>query len=165
MFGDINQNLFDRVMAQLGNINNNEQVDILLGSTGGTTEVGIRLYEYLMCHVNNLTIIGIGDVSSIAVPVFLAGKTRLITKNAKIIIHASSMTINAEINLIKLREFEDSMLSDAERISNIFNERTKGAQVPLDIRDTLYCKENSIVLSAKEAVRHGIATGIAPISL
>ena len=64
-----------------------KQVTILFASGGGSTDDGIALFTYLKALPVELTMHAVGNVNSIALPVFLAASKRFASKNARFLFH------------------------------------------------------------------------------
>jgi len=132
------------------------EVTVYIDSPGGMVEEGLKIYDYL--KQRKATTIAL-NASSIASIIFLAGRERLISENAQMIIHNAwlrgneiddDMIVNAN-NLEELRqEFEKI---DAELVG-IYKDVT-------GLRDTkllaLMAEDTDI---AEQAIDLGFATGI-----
>ena len=95
----IDDQLVQRVFALFSLlINNNvKTVHLLMQSTGGHVPAGIALYNFLKnIPVNIITYNG-GNVASIAVIVYLAGKIRNVSENASFMIHKTSFQFPAPV--------------------------------------------------------------------
>jgi len=64
-----------------------KQITILFASDGGSTDDGIALYTFLKALPIELTMHAVGNVSSSALPVFLAAPNRLASHNAHFFFH------------------------------------------------------------------------------
>lgn len=97
-FGPINLPFTNALRSALCSmINENaKNVTILFASGGGSTDDGIALYTYLKALPFELTMHAIGSVSSVAVPVFLAAKHRLASKNARFYFHDYTWTFGTQ---------------------------------------------------------------------
>lgn len=79
--------------ALMGMVNEGaKSVTIYFASDGGSTDDGIALYTYLRALDLELTMHAMGNVGSIAVPVFLAADRRLASANAHFFFHEYSWT-------------------------------------------------------------------------
>jgi ATP-dependent Clp protease, protease subunit len=63
------------------------KITLLFASPGGSTEDGISLYTYIKALPAEIIMHAVGNVGSIALPVFLAARTRLASQNARFVFH------------------------------------------------------------------------------
>lgn len=64
-----------------------QKVTLLFSSGGGATDDGMALYSYLRALPYELTIHAIGLVGSMGIPVFMGGKTRVASPDARFFFH------------------------------------------------------------------------------
>jgi len=88
-YGSINPPASNNLRAGLSSIVNEgaQHITILFASSGGSIDDGISLYTYLKALPAELTMHAVGNVASIALPVFLAAKSRLASQNARFLFH------------------------------------------------------------------------------
>lgn len=88
-FGLINLPSTNNLRAALCGLVNEgaKQITILFASAGGSVDDGIALYTYLKALPVELTMHAVGNVNSIALPVFLAASNRLASQNARFLFH------------------------------------------------------------------------------
>lgn len=132
------------------------EVTVYIDSPGGMVEEGLKIYDFL--KQRTVTTIAL-NASSIASIIFLAGKKRMISPNAQMIIHNAwlrgneiddDMIVNAN-NLEELKqEFEKI---DAELVS-IYKEVTGMRETKLL---ALMAEDTDI---AQNAIEYGFATGV-----
>ncbi len=139
-------------------------ISIYISSDGGTNDHGFAAYHFLRSIPVPITTHCIGNAESMAIILFLAGSTRLIVPHGKIKIHPMHWNFpGGPIDHDRLAEFVLSLNFDAERYAAIFDERTKGANEPVNVRSHLGGQAK--LLDAHGAVSAGIATGIADCSI
>lgn len=104
-----------------------EQITILFSSDGGSTSDGIALYSYLRALPVELTMHAVGVVTSIAIPVFLAGETRLASENASFLFHEYSWSYGHSAGITQSTMEESSILlgSAVNWSKNVIKARTK----------------------------------------
>lgn len=88
-YGAINPPVSNNLRAGLSSIVNEgaQRITLLFASSGGAVEDGISLYTYLKALPVELIMHAVGNVSSIALPVFLAAKNRFASQNARFLFH------------------------------------------------------------------------------
>lgn len=127
-------------------------VHFVLQSGGGNIDSGIFLYSYLKSLPINVTVHNIGDVSSIAVVVYVAGKTRLCSKFSSFLLHPSTYNTGGPMPVAALQGNLDALIAKDSRINSILNAETSLSKEALDAR-TLY----DLTIDAFGAVQNGIA--------
>jgi ATP-dependent protease ClpP protease subunit len=136
------------------------ELQIHISSDGGSNDQGFAAYHFLRSLPVPLTMHCIGNVESMAVVMFLAGKNRLIVPHGKIKIHPMHWGFpGGTVDHDRLSEYVASLDFDAKRYADIFEEQTNGAKEPVDVRAHLAGQAK--LLDATAAVAAGIATGIA----
>lgn len=100
-----------------------DPIKIVVNSPGGDVYTGLALYDALRASKCRIQAYGTGLVASMASVIFLAGQDRVLTPNAKYMVHPCSAWIDGDVNDIKIEHAE---VKDLEaRIAQIFGERTK----------------------------------------
>jgi ATP-dependent Clp protease, protease subunit len=136
------------------------ELHIHISSDGGKNDQGFTAYHFIRSLPVPVTMHCIGNVESIAVLMFLAGRDRMIVPHGKIKIHPMHWVFpGGTVDHDRLAEYVDSLNFDAKRYAEIFDERTKGANEIVDVRAHLAGQAK--LLDAAAAVAAGIATGIA----
>jgi ATP-dependent protease ClpP protease subunit len=64
-----------------------KKITLLFASPGGSVDDGISLYTYMKALPVELIMHAVGNVNSIALPVFLATNVRLASRNARFVFH------------------------------------------------------------------------------
>lgn len=135
------------------------EILLLLSSEGGNITAGFTAYHFLQSLPVPLTIHNTGNVESMGVIMLLAGTTRLSVACGKFAIHAMHWGFgNAPVDHNRLLEYGDSLNFDLERYSQIFKERTSGAQKPIDVKEHLTGRAN--IFGATDALQAGLITEI-----
>lgn len=104
-YGPINPPSSNNLRAVLCSFVNEgaQQVTILFASSGGSVDDGISLYTYLKALPVELIMHAVGNVTSIALPVFLAAKNRFASQNARFLFHnyvwgsSTAETVNQDV--------------------------------------------------------------------
>ena len=144
--------------------NGAKEITIFLSTDGGNTDFGFTAYEFLRSLPVKLTIHCIGNVESMGIIMFLAADNRIATPHSKFKIHPlhwdfSEMRLDHD----RLNEYSESLNFDADRYAAIFEERTKTAIKPLNIRETLSGKAS--ILGASKAIEIHLATSVADAAI
>lgn len=136
-----------------------------MSSQGGLTTYAFTLYNFLKSLPVPVTAHNMGIVESMAVLVYLAASTRTAEQRSRFLIHPLIWTVAAmEIPHRQLREWVASLDNDAQRFIDLFEETTKGAEQPFDIREALTGDSPSL-LEAEAAVAAGIAHEVTATAL
>ncbi len=98
-----------------------------------------------------------GEVTSAAVLVYLAGKIRTAELNSKFIIHPITMPLSGEYSLVKLKEMDNGLSMDVKHYADIVNQETDLLKGRYNVVDTLFGL-GSIVLDRDLAHKCGIVT-------
>lgn len=90
LIGDVDGETIDRLLRDVGDLmdeNRKEEVTLYLASGGGSVPAGLAFYEFIRMNDVPLTVIGVGEIASIAVIIWLAGKKRKVSKRSFFLIH------------------------------------------------------------------------------
>lgn len=104
-----------------------QEVYFMLSTTGGETQAGIHLYNFLRGLPIRLTFHNVGYVNSVGNVIFLAGDSRYANANATFMFHGVGFTLSQgqRFQEQQLRERLDSVLRDQGRLGQIIHERTE----------------------------------------
>lgn len=142
----------------LEDIISNKRNVLILNSDGGMVESAMAFYDIVRYGMKrDITVVGVGQISSAAVVLFCSGKKRLIGRNAYILLHNISMQYK------NTKPTERNKQEDKERVfvlenlyAKIVSETTRGKMSPEQVRQMM---DKSSLLTASEALEMGIATG------
>ena len=113
-------------------------IEILMSSEGGDLNSGFTMYNYLRSLPIKTSIVNMGTIESIALLPFLGADERRAVPNSKFMIHNFHWTFpNGPIDINRVAEKAQLMSQDVDRFVSIYNERTLGAEEPLDVRQYL----------------------------
>lgn len=104
-----------------------QEVYLMLSTTGGETQAGIHLYNFLRGLPIRLTVHNVGYVNSVGNVIFLAGDSRYANANATFMFHGVGFTLSQgqRFQEQQLRERLEGVLRDQGRLGSIIQERTK----------------------------------------
>lgn len=96
LFGPVNLESSGKILAELigieGKGSPGEESFLFINSGGGGVDAGNTLIDLLPHAVSNLVTVGTGMVGSMAIPVFLCGSKRVVTKHARFFFHEIGRT-------------------------------------------------------------------------
>ena len=132
------------------------EIELHMSTEGGNMTAGFALYFFLKSLPLPLTTWNVGSVESVGVAIFLAGRKRYACPGTRFLIHPLHWGFG---NLVaadhaRISEWRDCLDFDAERYASIFEEATRGARKPQDIRGFL--TGSSRIYTAEQAVEAGM---------
>ncbi len=142
----------------LEDIVSNKRKILILNSDGGIVESAMAFYDIIRHGMRReITVVGVGQISSAAVILFCAGKKRLIGHNAYILLHNISMQYkNTKPTERNKQEDKDRILVLENLYAKIVSQTTRGKLSPEQVHQMM---DKSTLLTASEALHMGIATG------
>ena len=151
--GGIDPVLVNRVFNFFSTLVNNhvQTVHLMLHSTGGYINDGVCLYNYFKNLPMNIVMYNSGNVSSIAVIVFLAANKRIGSKSSTFMIHKSHSSPAGGITSAKLKELASSLDIDNFRTEAILKEYVK-----LPEEKWLLHEIGDLTITAEEAKDYGL---------
>lgn len=158
-----NQPINDQTIMSLINFIENSKSDmknltININSAGGSLSAAITAYNYLKNLHVPVFMHNIGEVSSSALLLYLAGLTRTSEYIAKFMIHPISIMINQDLNYYRANEILDCIKSDIKNYSIIVNQETDKLKGKYDVEHFL--KAESFYLDKQSAYECGIVTSL-----
>jgi|SRR3972149_462217 len=150
----VDQVVEDLLLIDLNN--NSDPIQILINCAGGNTSAAFTIIDVInyIRPRNQIITIGVGDVCSAGLDIFLAGDIRRLTKRASILSHHFIWGTNdMSYPALLARRREEDLL--AERCIGWYIERTG-----LSREDVIkyLLKDHDAWLSAEEALNYNIAT-------
>ncbi len=134
-----------------------DDITLVISSEGGDLNSGFTAYQFLRSLPATITTVNMCTVESIAVPIYLAGDQRMAMERSRFLLHSFNWTTpHVRVDQPRLMEYSHSLLFDMERYAQIFNERTKGCDVPVDILKHL--KGDPLIIDASSAAANGLVT-------
>jgi ATP-dependent Clp protease protease subunit len=133
------------------------EVVLLVNSPGGATGIGMSFYDTMRSVLKpHLRTVGMGDVDSSGIIVFLSGTKRSITRNTTLLFHLAGRTFGTE-KRFSTADLEDILKEDRLKdyqYACVVSDATSGRLSPEKVLEMM--KKNT-VLTAEEAVSLGIA--------
>lgn len=138
------------------NPNSIERLIVNINSEGGDVSYGVALYNYLKrmpfpVYTNNL-----GDVSSAAILLYLAGETRTAEPFSRFMIHPLTIELNGNYVCHQIEEHLEILSNNMQNYASIVRKETNSLNGKADIETVLRCK--SLVLDFAHAQEYGIIT-------
>ena len=139
-----------------------QEVYFNFSTTGGRTDSGVHLYNFLRGLPYKLTIHNVGYVNSVGIIVFLAGDKRYASPRATFIFHGVSFTASQGQTLDEpvLRDKLSAVLLDQGRLGSIIQERTS-----LDEKTVKALFGKAQTKDAAWAAEHGLIDGIRDLQI
>lgn len=156
--GEINQPMIQKVCQLFSQLINDrvKTVHLLLHSGGGFVSDGIFLYNYLSSCPINVIAYNAGNVSSMAVIVFLAAKRRVAADNATFMIHKTHASPNPGATAAMLKEIADSLDIDNARTEAILHKH-----LTLPKGKWVLHKHGNLTITAQESMKFALVHEIA----
>jgi ATP-dependent protease ClpP protease subunit len=138
------------------------RVVLAIQTEGGEISSGMRLYERLRQAPFELVTHAVAEVSSMGIPLYLAGEIRRAGPQCQFSFHRPAITVAAEqaLDVPTLNALRAALETDEQRTRTVYEDRT-----PLSGAEIDALKETEAVLGAEEAVGHGIAHEVEPFAL
>lgn len=127
-----------------------------ISSLGGNVTPSIVGYNFLKKLPFPITTHNLGEVTSAAILLYLAGNERTAEKVSKFVMHSIKCSMNGDITYSQLHECMQSINADIDNYALIVNQETGFLKGIYDIKECL--KGNSITLDFKSAMQCGIIT-------
>lgn len=141
------------VMEALAEIGDKRAV-VRLNSQGGVIDEGVAIFNQLKRHSAGVTTVVDSIAASMASYIMLAGDTRLIARNAKVMIHDPRMMVSMG-TASELRKIADELDVYTESLVTDYAEAS--GKTTDEIRAIM---EKETWYNASQAVEHGFATAV-----
>jgi ATP-dependent protease ClpP protease subunit len=136
--------------------NGMEKITVHLSSTGGGLLPAFSAYHFLRSVNIPLVMHNAGNVESSAVLLYLAADTRIAAPHSRFLLHPFTWNFNGDIPAPVIRNCLASLDFDSRRYGDIFNERTNGADKPIDVFKCL--NGEPLVIGAEESRHCGLSS-------
>jgi ATP-dependent Clp protease protease subunit len=126
VMGDVDEAMFMRIMLSLDLLEgqNRKPITIKLYSSGGEVYAGFGIYDRIKLSPCKITIEGWGQLMSMATVILQAADLRLLSPNARMMIHYGSTEVTGNTkDVIKFTEFVKTV--DEPVIEGIYLERIR----------------------------------------
>ena len=154
LIGSIDQESTEQLMEYLSTHPNKIKNLILnISSIGGSVYHAVTLYNFIKNLPYPVTTHNLGEVTSAAVLVYLAGTNRTAEKVSKFVVHPIKLNLNGTYSYYQLEEMLSTINGDIASYSNIVNLETNSLNGFHDINEFL--RNKSIVLDYNSAAKCG----------
>lgn len=138
-------------------------ISVLLFSPGGDYTATLAMYDAIKVAKVPVTVIVVGEASSGAAVLMQAADRRLMTKNARIMLHDGNIGMNADVKAFLswaqwYQKEHTSMLSLVLQRVNATRKKTKKSPLTMTEMAKIFGKET--IFSADDAVELGLVDGI-----
>lgn len=130
-------------------------IEVIMCSLGGSEPQGYAMFDAIRMTRNQVTIIGLGAVQSIAALIMQAADLRLLAPECRFMVHNGSVTMAPDIHADTIVAIGKEVMKNNHRYHQLLAERT-GLPVSKIRR---YC-EVETYWSAEEAVKLNFADGV-----
>lgn len=132
------------------------EIELQMSTEGGNMTAGFALYFFLKSLPVPLTTFNMGSIESVGVVIFMAGKERYACPGTRFLVHPLHWGFGGLVaaDHSRVSEWRDCLDFDAERYAAIFDEATRDAPTPTDIRSNLM--RNARLYDAQQAREAGI---------
>ena len=138
-----------------------DKVTLYLSSEGGDLNSGFSLYNFLRSYPIPITIVNIGTIESIAVMIYLSADNRLAVEHSRFLLHSFHWGYpNCPVDYQRLSENSASLRFDTSRYISIFKERTKSAEIPINVDECL--NGSAEIVPCSRAITAGICSEVIP---
>ena len=159
--GTILETTYLHVINRLKDLKKEDEVILLINSTGGMVSQGFAIYDILDILPNKIKTIAVGRCNSIANILFSLGEERYVTANTEYLMHSTSLKYheNDSINVNDAREMTKAIEHDNKRIIQSIL-KSKGIKVTYDVLKEKFDSGEDHIFTPKEIVDMGIATDV-----
>lgn len=157
--GEINSQNINTLISYINSIENLTPTDTLIiniNSIGGSVSDGISIYNIIKKLSCNVITHNLGEVSSAAILLYLAGKTRTTADISKFMIHPLAFKLNETCNYYRIEELYNNLETDINNYLTIITTEIPTITQRYDILNYLKCK--SLILTKRDAIVCGIVT-------
>ena len=156
--GEINDSNIILLRNYICNTPKMTKLTINISSLGGSVSAGITAYNFLKQQKFPIATHNLGDVSSSALLLYLAGSVRTAEEVSKFMFHPISLGINGDFPYYKVREFLNNIDADIKNFALIANKETNNFNGLYDVENLL--KNDSLTLTRTQAHECGVITAI-----
>lgn len=126
-------------------------------SFGGSVTGAVAMYNYLKTLPFDIETHNLGEVTSAAVLLYLAGNVRTAERYSKFVIHPISFPASGNLSYFQVQEIANTLEKDIALYASIVNRETDSLRRVHNIEEIL--KGKSIALTPEAAQKCGIVNG------
>lgn len=135
-------------------------LNLYISSPGGSVSHCITLYNFLKLKQDKLEIHthNIGEVSSAAVLVYLAGEIRTCDNIAKFLLHPITRNVSGKLYYHQMMEYIDDFRVDIRNYVDILRRETNSLKGKYNADLDILLERDSLVFCSKDAYQYGLIT-------
>ena len=130
-------------------------IDLIVNSRGGSVSDAFQLIDVMKLSKKPVNTVGMGDICSAGLLIFMTGATRSISETTSILSHQYSWGGSGKHHELVGRRKEEDLT--ATKMLNLYKAHTK---LPIRIIKEKLLRETDTWLSAKEALQYNLADKI-----
>jgi len=157
--GEIKEENIKEAIEKILYLNNKDDIksiELIVNSVGGSVSHSFSLIDIMMTSKKPVNTIGIGDICSAGLNIFISGAERRISETASILAHQYAWGNSGQkYHELVGRRTEEELVN--ERILALYKKQTKKS---IKFIKAKLLRETDTWLSAKEAVLYGLADKI-----
>lgn len=159
--GTILETTYLHVINRLKELKKEDEVILLINSSGGMISQGFAIYDILDILPNRIKTIAVGRCNSIANILFSLGEERYVTANTEYLMHSASLKFheNDSITVNDVREMTKDIERDNNKIINCIS-KSKGVKVTYGELKEKFDSGEDHIFTPEEIVDMGIATDV-----
>jgi ATP-dependent Clp protease protease subunit len=156
LYGVIDEGANYRFQVGLDLLNEKKgPITVRLSSPGGETGAGGAIFDAIAQSRNPVTIVGTGQVMSMAAIIMQAAHLRLLTPETRFMVHAGAISFDDSIDTMKLKSMSAEMHDALERDADLLSRRTNIKKPKI-----LDMITKETYMSAQQALDMGFVDGI-----
>lgn len=132
------------------------KLTINISSLGGSVSSGITVYNFLKQFPFPIVTHNLGEVSSAALLLYMAGGERTSEEISKFMIHPLAIGVSGDLPYYKVQELLNGIDADVKNYLAVINRETENLKNLYDIEH--YLKNDNLVLNKQKAYDCGIVT-------
>lgn len=135
-------------------------LNLYISSPGGSVSYCVTLYNFLKNKQDRLEIHthNIGEVSSAAILVYLAGEIRTCDNIAKFLLHPITRNISGNLYYHQMVEYMDDFRADIRNYVDILRRETNSLKGNYSTDLDILLERDNLVLCSKDAYEYGFIT-------
>lgn len=157
LFGEIEEAMAHRFIVSFEVMDQSPgDIVVVLSSGGGSEPAGYAIYDCIKMSKNHVTIVGMGAVQSIAALIMQAGDLRLLSPEARFMIHNGHLEMDgASIDSDKLLSISKEVSTNNLRYSKLLADRSRQQLIWVQ-----KACEREAYFSSEECLEYGFIDGI-----
>lgn len=161
--GKIDEASISGPMEKISNLHQlapNEPICLFLSSGGGSCRAGFAFYEFISYVLKPIiyTVV-LAEVGSMAIPMFLVGSKRFMTKNSTLYFHELGRTFSSDerLSTSEISNCLSDLSVDQQRYEMIVTERSEGK---VSVPELISLMKGNTNVYAEHAVELGLAHSV-----